>query len=140
MAKDYDPKKVVLTIGGHPIEGYADGTFITVSRNNQMWTLHSGASGETARSKSNDLSGTVEIVLMQTSVSNDVLSAKVKADELTNGGKFILGIDDEHGKTVIGALEAWVQQQPSSEFAKELSDRTWIIETGNLQMFIGGTE
>ena len=140
MAKDYDPKKVVLTIGGHPVEGYADGTFITVSRNNQMWTLQSGASGETARSKSNDRSGTVEIVLMQTSVSNDVLSTKVKDDELNNSGKFVLGIDDEHGKTVIAGLESWVQQQPSTEFAKELSERTWIIETGDLEMFIGGTE
>ena len=140
MAKDYDPKKVVLTIGGHPVEGYADGTFITVSRNNQMWTLQSGASGETARSKSNDRSGTVEIVLMQTSVSNDVLSTKVKDDDLNNSGKFVLGIDDEHGKTVIAGLESWVQQQPSTEFAKELSERTWIIETGDLEMFIGGTE
>jgi hypothetical protein len=140
MTKDYDPLKVVLTIGGVAIEGYADGTFITVARNNQMWTLQSGASGETARSKSNDRSGTVEIVLMQTSMSNDLLSGKVKADELTNGGKFLLGIDDEHGKTLVAGLESWVQQQPSTEFAKELSERTWIIETGDLEMFIGGTE
>ena len=140
MAKDYDPKKVTLTLGAHTAQGFADGTFITVARNNQMWTVHSGASGETARSKSNDRSGTIELVVMQTSLTNDFLSAQVALDESSlNSGKFVLGLLDSNGITVCGAVEAWVQQQPSAEYSKEISDRTWIIETGDLEMFVGGT-
>ena len=33
--KTYDPKKVVVTIGGLAISGYADGTLISISRQNE---------------------------------------------------------------------------------------------------------
>ncbi len=140
MAKDYDPKKVTCTYAGHTFEGYADGTFITVSRNNQMWTAQVGASGEGARSKSNDRSGTVELSLMMTSKSNDFLSARAALDELNGSGKGVLGILDENGTTIVGATEAWVQQIPSMEYGKELSERTWVLETTDLEIFIGGTD
>lgn len=139
MAKNYDPKSVVLTLGTHIVSGYADGTFITAARNNQMFTLQSGASGETSRSKSSDFSGTLELVLMQTSISNDFLQSKASLDELNNAGKFTVGLLDENGTTIISAVEAWVQQQPSVEFGKELSERTWTLETGELIMKVGGT-
>ncbi|TDI74601.1 MAG: DUF3277 family protein [Betaproteobacteria bacterium] len=140
MAKDYDPKKVTLNLGGHIAQGFAEGTFITVARNNDMWTLQSGASGETARSKSNDRSGTIEVTLMQTSITNDYLASKAALDESDlNGGKFAAGLMDANGTTLVGAVELWVKQQPSMELAKELSDRTWMLETGDLEMFVGGT-
>ena len=128
----YDPANVVVNIGGHIAGGFADGTFVNVSRNNQTWTLTSGADGSTARSKSNDMSGTLEITLMQTSATNNFLSAKHAADELDGSGKFAIHLLDANGTTLLHALEAWVQQAPSVEYGKELSDRTWTIETGSL--------
>ena len=132
-------QKVQSLLGGHTVAGYADGTFITVARNNQMFTLQSGASGETSRSKSNDFSGTIELQIMQTSLTNEWLQTKATLDEVSNGGKFAVGLIDGNGTTVVTAVEAWVQQQPSTEFGKELSERTWIIETGELIMKLGGT-
>lgn len=139
--KDYDPKKVTLSLGGHIAEGFADGTFITVSRNNPTWTHKSGASGESARGKSNDFSGTIELSLMQTSKTNDFLSAKMVLDESNlNAGKFPVGIIDANGTTVITGVEAWVTQPPSTEWGKEIGDRVWTIEVGELLMFVGGTD
>lgn len=139
--KDYDPKKVTLNLGGHIAEGFADGTFITVERNNQTWNHKSGASGESARAKSNDLSGTFSITLMQTSLTNDYLSTKLALDEgPNNAGKFPIGIIDANGTTLLTAVEGWVQQPPSTEYGKEIGERTWVLEAGELIMFVGGTE
>ena len=137
--KDYDPNGVVISLGP-PIgegatvtmEGFADGTFITVNRNNPNWSVMSGASGETARARSNDLTGTVELTLMQSSASNNILSAFLTADEATNSGKFSFYMEDGASGTVISAAEMWVQQAPTVEFGKELGDRVWTLETGQL--------
>ena len=140
MAKDYDPKKVTVNLGGHIAQGFADGTFISVSRNNQTWNLVSGASGETARAKSNDFSGTIEITLLQTSETNDFLAGKMLADEgPLNAGKFAFGIIDANGTTIVGAAECWVQQPPTIEYGKDLGDRVWTLEAGQLIMKPGGT-
>ena len=40
MPDSYDPKKVVVTIGGIPISGYADGTLISISRQNELFNEH----------------------------------------------------------------------------------------------------
>lgn len=137
--KDYDPKKVSINLGGHIAQGFADGTFVSVSRNNQSFTLVSGASGETARSKSNDKSGTIELTLMMTSATNDYLSGKLLADEgPLNAGKFAFGIIDANGSTIVGATEAWVQQPPTVEYGKELGERVWTLEAGDLFITAGG--
>jgi hypothetical protein len=139
--KDYDPNKVTITVGGNIIEGFADSTFVTVSRNNQTWAVASGASGEHARAKSNDKTGNVELTLMQTSASNDILSAYMLLDESSaNSGKFPFAISDANGNTLIAAVEMWVQQPPSVEYGKELGDRVWTLEAGDLEMFVGGTD
>lgn len=139
--KDYDPKKVTVNLGGHIAEGFADGSFITISRNNDTWTHVSGASGESARGKSNDKSGTIELTLLQTSKTNDYLSAKMLLDEgPNNAGKFVFGLIDANGTTIIAAEEAWVKQPPSTEFGKEIGERVWMIEAGSINMFVGGTD
>jgi len=139
--KDYDPKQVVLSLGGVAVEGYADGTFITAQRNNQTFNLVSGASGETVRAKSNDKTGTLEITLLQSSATNDWLSGKMLADEgPTNAGKFSVAMIDKNGTTVVSAVEGWVQQPPAVEYGKELGERTWTIECGELLFLVGGIQ
>ena len=138
--KDYDPKKVTVNLGGHIAQGFADGTFVSASRNNQSFNLVSGASGEIARAKSQDKSGTLELTFMQTSETNDFLSGKMLADEgPLNAGKFAVSIIDANGSTVLAATECWVQQPPTVEFGKELGDRVWTLEAGELLFNVGGT-
>lgn len=139
MSKTYDPLQVSVILGSHIVTGFADGTFVSIERNNQTFELVSGASGETARAKSNDRSGTVTITLMQTSESNSVLSGFAAADELSNSGKFPIIVKDNNGDSLYEATEAWVQQPASVEFSKEISEREWVLETGELIMVTGGT-
>lgn len=139
--KDYDPTKVTVLIGGlYTVEGFADGPFITASRTNQTWNLISGASGEHSRSKSQDKSGTFELTLMQTSATNNILSQYMLLDENSGQGKFPIIILDAAGKTVVESTQAWVQQPPSVEYGKELGDRTWTLEAGSIEFYVGGID
>ncbi len=138
--KTFDPAKVSLIFGGHIVEGFADGTFITAARNNDTWSRQGGASGEQTRTKSNDRSGTMTIVLMQSSISNAVLQGFASADEISNAGKVPALIKDGNCSEIVTAETAWVQKPADKEHGKEASDRTWIFETGELIYLGGGIE
>lgn len=135
--RSYDPKEVSVIVGGRIIEGFADGQFINATRNNDQFAINMGADGSGARAKSNDRSGRVEMVLQQTSPSNDVLSAFAASDELSNGGVVSVIVRDALGTTLIAAETAWIVKYPDAPFSKSVENRTWILETDNLEMFVG---
>nr|MDO8118665.1 DUF3277 family protein [Candidatus Sigynarchaeota archaeon] len=134
----YDPAQVFVTYGGFTIQGFADGSMITVERNEQAYNLYIGSDGEGARSKSNNKSAVITIRLMQTSDSNDVITAFAKADEITNSGSVPFMVKDGNGRTLLIAENAWVQKLPSVEFGKEALEREWKLESDSVEMFVGG--
>jgi hypothetical protein len=136
--KSYNPADVSVIFAGIPIEGYADGTFLVAARDNQSFTKMVGSDGEGARAKSNDAGGTITLTLMQTSISNDALSAQMALDEASGDGVGPLLIKDGSGRTLIVAESAWIQKPADAEFGREISNREWVIETDNMQIFDGG--
>ena len=136
--RQYDPAAVILTVDDQNILGYADGSFVNIARNNDLFTLTVGADGEATRSKSNDLSGRITITLQQTSPSNDILSALADADEQSNQGVFAVQLKDASGQTLGAGERAWVVKKADAPFAKETENREWIIETNELVYTVGG--
>jgi len=136
--RTYDPKNVVLTVGGAPISGYADGTFITVSRQNDSFVSVSGADGETARAKQNDKRGDLTLTLLQTSLSNDILSGIAVLDETSNAGVVPVILKDLSGATTYFSGSGWIKKPADSEFAKEVGNREWALELADMEVFIGG--
>jgi hypothetical protein len=126
----YDPKKVIITFGGVPIGGYADGTFVQVDPSGDFFTKKVGADGEVARAMSNDNTHTVVITLQQSSLSNPYLSACKNMDKLTGLGMLPLSITDLNGATLFTWPQAWVTGDPSWGYAKENTDRAWTFNTG----------
>lgn len=135
--KTYDPKAYSCILGGHIAEGFADGTFIRVERNNDTWQTKVGADGEGARAKSNDKSTRVTLTLMQTSLTNSYLSGLAKADELNNGGVIPFLLKDGNGDTVVEALTIWAVKPATIELGKEITNREWILETNDADIFVG---
>lgn len=136
--KNYDPKQITTIVGGKIISGFADGTFVKAERNEQAFNLKVGVDGEGTRAKNNNRSGKFTITLMQSSSSNDVLSAFALADEFSGGGAVPVLLRDALGTTLCTALTAWVQKIADPENAKEVSTRTWVLETDEMLMFVGG--
>ena len=136
--KTYDPKQVQIIIGGQTISGFADGEFINVERDEDMFTKVSGADGEVSRAKSNNKMGTMTLTLLGTSASNDILSAFAVADELSNSGIVPIICKDSLGTSTLFAGEGWVKKMPAYTASKEISTRAWVFDLAEVEIFIGG--
>lgn len=136
--RTYDPKAIVVVVGGFPISGFADGTFVKVMRSNDAFSKSVGADGDTTRIKSNDKSGEVTITLAQTSQSNDILDSIAFRDELANAGVVPIVVKDLLGTSVFVSATGWVRKIPEAEFGKEAATREWVLDVSDLGVFVGG--
>jgi hypothetical protein len=132
LVTTYDAKKVIITLGGVPIGGYADGSFVEITPTADSFAKKTGADGEVARSRSNDNTHRVTITLQQSSLSNEYLSKVKNADKLTNLGMLPLSITDLSGTTLFFWPQAWVVTDPSWTYAKENTERAWAFDTGQV--------
>jgi len=133
MVKSYDPKKVIVTFGGVPISGYTDGDFIEVSPNDaDGFKKQVGADGEVGRSQSSDDTHNVTITLMQSSMSNQHFSATRAADKLSGKTILPLSITDLNGASLQFWPEAWIKGDPTWGFGKEMKERQWTFDTGQI--------
>lgn len=135
--RTYDPKQVIVTIGGVPMSGFSDGTFLEVVRNEPTWNMVVGADGLVTRGKTNNFSGTLTLTLKQSSPSNDVLSAFLAVDEATNAGVIPVLIKDLSGNSVYFSARAWINQYANSTFGKDISDRQWTLSLDEADIFVG---
>lgn len=138
--KQYNPKEVILTVGPNIISGFADGSFIDVVRNEDAWSLQIGTDGEGTRSKSNNRSGTFTIKLMQSSDSNQVLSALALLDEQSGAGMVPVMVKDGSpgGTTLAIAENCWVKKLPDVGYDRAAVSREWAMETDILTINVGG--
>lgn len=136
--KTYNPKDISLVVGAKAIGGFADGVFVTFEYDEDAFTKTTGADGEVARSKSNNNSGKFTITLMQSSDSNDFLSALAILDRQSGTGVVPVTLRDARGTTVIFAESAWVMKIPAASHGKELENREWVLDCGQVEMFLGG--
>lgn len=138
MVRTYDPKQIVLTIGGVPMGGFADGTFISIERTSDTFEKVSGADGVVSRAKLNDYSGSLALTLAQTSPSNDVLSGFAIADEATSDGVVPILCKDIGGTTTIFSAKGWVRKPATVELGKAINNREWNLDLADLDIFVGG--
>lgn len=137
--RSYNSGKVLIIAGAVPLKGLADGTFVTIEPMSDAVTSQSGADGEIARAISVDKRQRVTLTFQQTSRANDVLNGFAAADAASGAGiMFPLMIQDLLGSELFVAAQAWVQKKPSRGFAKEISTREWIIETGEPSVNVTG--
>lgn len=136
----FDPKSVIITIGRNPISGYADGTFLEITADNQQFTKVTGADGYTTRVKSNNYGGVLTLTLAQSSPSNDYLSGLLNLDRTVNGGVVPILIKDLSGTTVIFSATGWIQQFPDISFGNEMNTRAWTFDLADVDILVGGNE
>ena len=134
----YDPANVIVSIGGTPMSGFADGTFVMVSRDEDAFSKVSGADGEVSRAKSNNRSGSLTLTLMQTSMSNDILSAIALLDEVSNTGIVPVLVKEIGTDTILMSGEGWIKKIPDASYGKEVENREWVLDLATVNMFEGG--
>jgi hypothetical protein len=135
-----DARGKTCTFGGIPIVGFAPGTYINIVTEVDQFNTIVGVDGEAVRTKTNNKAGYVEFTLLETSLSNDALTAVHQVDLNTpNGdGISILEVKDLYGLDGAFAEEAWIVKFPDSAYADTPQNRTWRIYSHNLQRYVGG--
>lgn len=132
--KNYDPGRIIITFKGALIQGYAEGTFVKVSRAEETFKMSAGAGGDVVRVRNRNKTGSVVITLQAASSSNVTLQANHDLDELTGLGYGALQIKDLNGTTLYIAEKAWVQKPADGEYGADNPNREWTIDCAELLM------
>ena len=135
----YDPLQIVVAFAGLQISGYADGTFVKVSRDADTWSDQVGADGVVTRVRSRNQMGTVEITLVAGTPTNQALATIMTQDELFGTGVSAVTVQDLNGLDLHTGDAAWLVKPPDAEYAKEAKDRVWKIRVKKLVTNSGGS-
>src|SRR5690554_155366 len=136
--RTYDPCDVAMSFFGMPITGFAEGTFITVSRSSDSFSRVIGVC-DGSRTRSHDRGGSIEFTVLQTAPINDWLAAFIAADEQFKNAVGPAIVKDNSGNSTYFAPEAWIVAPPTGEFGTDQTSRTYRIETNNISMFTGAS-
>lgn len=138
--KHYDPDQVTVSFAGIVLKGFADGSFVTIAQETDNFSDVVGTDGEVSRSKTNDRRATITFKLMQTSESNQLLSAIANADLDLPGGAGVgqLMVRDRQGLSLYRADEAWISKPPDVDFDRGAVSREWTLRCARLERTDGG--
>lgn len=128
--KANDPNNVAVVMGGIPLGGWGTGDFLTIVQDEETFSDTTGADGETIRSKGNPKPmATITVTLMESSVSNAILSALSELDRLAPNGAGIVPFlyKDGSGTSIFASEKAWVSKPPDVVKGKEGKERAWTI-------------
>jgi hypothetical protein len=162
LAGPYSPDRVQITIGDpvlfglgaaaqlalplpdglavpHTIDGRNSDSFLTVARAVVVNTEMVGADGEVIPIQSKNAVGMFNITLLDSSVSNVVLSAMLTVWE--SGVRFffpVTVIDLDSAGTLFEGEQCWIEGWPEAAYGAAPGPRAWVIKAAKLTMFHGG--
>jgi len=139
--KVYNSDEVEVIFGPVIMEGYADGEFLTIEQESDDIDDVVGTDGEVAVSRTNDRRATATVKLLQTSNTNDLLSA-IHLLGLNSpgmaGGIHPFVVKDRNGRTLIEGANAWIKKAPDRSFDKTATSCEWVIRIAQIARFDGG--
>jgi hypothetical protein len=139
MIRRYNPVQVGVVVGVSLINGLAEDSMITIDTEEEApYTLSQDISGQVTRFKSNKSDAKITLILTQSSPSNNVLSAYVELDRVSNSGVFPLMIQDGSGTLLFTSPSVFVEQTP--EFGNKNKNCEWTLRTTNISKFVVGIE
>lgn len=142
MARDtavrtFDPNKVSITFLGNIITGFADGDFVEIT-GEDGFEMRKGAAGDEDRINKNETGRDVNITLMKTSITNDVLSAIYEQDAVDNNGKGPLTIKDLNGTTLLYSAQAYIKKPADMTMGDSLGTVVWNFRAPQSTYNVGG--
>lgn len=134
MTQNFDPKAVLLLVGGKIIDGFAPGTFISVEYDADQVSVQVGSDGQAVWSKQHNRAATVTVTLMPGSQGNLTLSSLLNLDHALGDGRVPLVLTDPSTvpATTHVASSARVLKEPNTVYANEAQAREWQIKCASL--------
>jgi len=136
-----DHEQLYVIFGSYRIKGRAKGQSISVAYDEDAFQKNVGIDGEGYFVKNSDYGATITITLVQSSVSNFVLSTLHNADRKTPGGLMLpLVIREANGRTLLAAGRARIMKQADATWSDGGEVRTWTISTTRLEGVVGDVD
>lgn len=137
----YDASQHFLVIGGFPINGFQDGSSITIEYDEARMTRQVDIDGKNVTfNKTNNKLGTVTFTLNEGAAGNDFLSALEAAFDNGTGGVAPFFFKDNNGRSVALSDSCTVMTSPGIGGGRESTGRQWVLGTGQMTKFVGGAE
>lgn len=134
--KLYDAAQVTVVLANIPIDsGYDEEDFLAIDQYEDDYILVVGADGSTTRCRTNNLSASVKLKLMQTSAGNSFLGALRTAGLLAANGADIgpmLVRDRLSGVCMYTGSECWIARPPEVVYGKKSTPREWTFHVPEL--------
>lgn len=134
--KRYDAAQVTMVFMGILINsGYSEGEFLTIEQDSPDYEKYVGADGEVGRSRTNDLSATLKLKLMQTSLGNTLLGSLRVAGLLAKNGADVgplLIRDRVSGVCMYTAPACWIAKPPDVTMSSKITEREWTFQCDQL--------
>jgi len=137
---NYSPESVNCLAFGIPLDGFAEGTFITITKDRIPYRTTETSDGSVARLYSNSQTYTISLTLHRGSTSNDVLTKLWQLDELTQRAKFPLFIKDLSGTDLFFSTNTWIEGIPSMVQSTNFDARTWTLRSSQAAINIGSNQ
>lgn len=137
LAKGYNPEFLTIVFNGALLDGFGPDSKVEITFPDEFSKVV-GSDGEVAVSRSNDQTCQLKITLLQTSLSNDILSTfhNLHRNNAPGGVGPIL-VRDLKGTFSLSGPQAWTMKFADSTFGKEIQTREWTIDCGGVEVNIG---
>lgn len=137
----YSPEDVTVLLGGiYPIEGFVDGSFVSVQKDSPNFTSRVSADGKVSRVRTASRQYTVTLSLTSYAGANKILTALAELDFRATNARLPLMIKDNKGSTTFFSPEAWVAQPTGVEFGIDITERAWTFSCSDGVLIAGGNE
>lgn len=137
----YSPEDIsILLLGFIPVEGYIDGTFVSISKDLPPFASSITADGQQSRVHRASSTYTMRLTLSNVSPTNDVLTKLWQIDELTKSGKFPVMVKDQLGTSMFFSATSWIESLPSLYYSDRVTEREWVIKCAESVINIGGND
>ena len=135
--RTFSSSELIVTLGSDRLTGWIDGEYLTVAYDSDFYNFSNGADGEVARVKNEKRMATITARFLQTSASNDVLSAYLLEDLLTNSPQPLV-IKDLNGNTILTSAQTTVMKPSDISYGVDATAREWTLKAATLIGFVGG--
>lgn len=125
----YDPKRVIIQFDGEDVYGFADGTMVTVERNEELFNNMVGSTGEVARAVNRNDTATITIRMQHVSP----FIAKIKEWAAADIAPIVnFSVIDPASYDDLLVAQCWLQTDASHEWGNEVGDREYQFFAVNL--------
>lgn len=146
--RKFNPKRVAGNFTGKtpdgrdfdvPFSHYMDGSFMTITYDEDQVTEHVGSDGEVTLVLNANQKATLTVTLGQGSPANNPLSDLIpdaSRDWLPVGA---LTFSDMNGTEVVGGPESWIRKAPQVEYSNAVTGRAWIFGIAHAKIKVGSS-